>query len=32
VLERHPDESARDLATVRAADHSARAAANLALG
>ena len=32
VLEHHTDEAARDLATVRAADSSARAAANLALG
>jgi len=32
VLDHHSDEAARDLATVRAADSSARAAANLALG
>lgn len=32
VLEHHPDESARDLATVRAADTRARAAATMALG
>ncbi len=31
VLDHHPDEAARDLATVRAADSSARTAANLAL-
>ena len=32
VLDHHPDGPARDLATVRAADSAARAAANLALG
>ena len=32
VLDGHPDEAARDLDTVRAADTRARAAATVALG